>query len=129
MAETLTALTAFNGIPVLAIILGVISITRLITLDSIADGWREWFFSHWPHEGFQSMKRPHRGTFITTSGGAYYVNVGTKLGELIHCPWCTGFWVSAAVWAAFCMWPVGVTFFLFPFGVRVLPGWFQGATD
>lgn len=122
-------LASLFGWPLLILILGVISVTRLITIDSIIDGWRERFFVHWPHEGFQTKTRPKRGQFITTSGGAYYVNIGTKLGELIHCPWCTGFWVSIGLFAAFVAWPVGTTFFLVPLGIRVLPGLFQAVTD
>lgn len=122
-------LATLFGWPLLVYVFGIISITRLITTDSIIDGWRDRFFSHWPHEGYQSMKRPHRGTFITTSGGGYYVNVGTKLGDLIHCPWCTGFWVAAGLFAAFVAWPVGTTFFLTPLAFRVVAGAFQALTD
>lgn len=43
-------------------------ITHLITTDAIADGFRNWVWSKYPPE--------------------------TKIGYLITCNWCTGFWVS-----------------------------------
>lgn len=122
-------LAALYGWPLLVFILGVASITRLITRDSLIDGLRDWFFTHWPHEGFQTKTRPKRGVFITTSNGAYYVNRGTYLGELVSCPWCTSFWVAAGLWAAFIAWPVGTTFFLVPLGVRALAGAFVAKTS
>lgn len=123
------SLTDFYGWPVLFYVLAVISLTRLITEDSLVDGLRERFFLHWPHEGFQSTKRPKRGTFITTSGGGYYVNIGTYLGELVHCPWCASFWVAAGLYAAFVLWPVSAVFWSIPFGVRVLAGAFIRKTN
>lgn len=42
--------------------------THVITTDAIADGFREWVWSKYPPE--------------------------TKIGYLITCNWCTGFWVS-----------------------------------
>lgn len=117
------------GWPLLVYALAVFSITRLITYDSLIEGWREWFFTHWPHEGFQTNTRPKRGRFITTSNGGYYVNVGTKLGELIHCPWCTGFWVALGLYAAFVAWPIGTTFVLVPLAFRVVAGVLMAWTD
>lgn len=43
-------------------------LTHVITTDAIADGFREWVWSKYPPE--------------------------TKIGYLITCNWCTGFWVS-----------------------------------
>lgn len=52
--------------------LAVLRITRLIIDDEITADWRgRWFDEHDPSE--------------------------TKLGYLVTCPWCTGFWVSVAV--------------------------------
>lgn len=42
--------------------------THLITTDAIADGFRNKIWSKWPSN--------------------------TKIGYLITCNWCTGFWVS-----------------------------------
>lgn len=120
LAATLTALF---GWPLLILALGIYSITRLISIDSIIDRQREWFYNQFPHEGFTTKKRPNekRSTFIVT-GDHYYVTVGHKLGEMVHCPWCLGFWVSLGLFAAFVAWPVTTTFLLVPLALRVIPG-------
>ena len=48
--------------------LGAYRLTHLITTDAIADGFRNWVWSK-----YSPM---------------------TKIGYLITCNWCTGFWVS-----------------------------------
>jgi len=48
--------------------LGAYRLTHIITTDAIADGFRQWVWS---------KKDPT-----------------TKIGYLITCNWCTGFWVS-----------------------------------
>ena len=48
--------------------LGAYRMTHLITTDTIADGFRNWVWSKFPPT--------------------------TKIGYLITCNWCTGFWVS-----------------------------------
>ena len=120
LAATLTALF---GWPLLILALGTYSITRLISIDSIIDRQREWFYNQFPHEGFTTKKRPNdkRCTFIVT-GDHYYVTIGHKLGEMVHCPWCLGFWVSLGLFAAFVAWPVTTTFLLVPLALRVIPG-------
>lgn len=48
--------------------LGAYRLTHLITTDAIADGFRNWVWSKY--------------------------DPTTKIGYLITCNWCTGFWVS-----------------------------------
>jgi hypothetical protein len=48
--------------------LGAYRLTHLITTDAIADSFRNWIWSKYPPM--------------------------TKIGYLITCNWCTGFWVS-----------------------------------
>ena len=48
--------------------LGAYRMTHIITTDAIADGFRNWVWSKFPPM--------------------------TKIGYLITCNWCTGFWVS-----------------------------------
>ena len=125
-----TTLTALFGWPFLIVALGVYSITRLISIDSIIDRQRTWLFDRFPPDGYQTKNRPNpkRCTFIS-SGDHYYVTKGHKLGELISCPWCMGFWVSLAVFAAFIAWPVGTTFALVPLALRVIPGMIESLLD
>lgn len=122
-------LAALYGWPLLFLALGIYSLTRLITKDSIIDRQREWFFHHFPPEGHQSKRKPKRGKSIVVSGGQYYVTEGTKLGELAHCPWCMGFWVSLVLFAAFVAAPVVTTFVLVPLGLRVIPGVIESVID
>lgn len=121
-------LTALFGWNLLILALGIYSITRLITKDSIIDRQREWFYNKFPHEGFTTRIRPTRGEFIVT-GDHYYVTVGHKLGEVVHCPWCMGFWVSGAVFLAFWAWPVTTVFLLVPMALRVIPGMIESVID
>ena len=58
-------ITAVNFI-ILA--LGAYRMTHIITTDAIADGFRNWVWSKFPPM--------------------------SKIGYLITCNWCTGFWVS-----------------------------------
>jgi hypothetical protein len=50
------------------LVLAAYRVTRLITTDTIAEGFRNWVWSR--------------------------QDPGTKIGYLISCNWCTGFWVS-----------------------------------
>jgi hypothetical protein len=119
-------LAALFGWPLLILALGIYSITRLISIDSIIDRQRDWFYLRFPREG-QTIKigtdfpGRDRCQFIVT-GDHYYVTVGHKLGELVSCPWCMGFWVSLALFGAFVFWPVTTTFVLVPLALRVIPG-------
>jgi hypothetical protein len=122
-------LASLYGWPLLIIALAIYSITRLITTDSIVDDMRDWFHARFPYEG-QNIKigTPWPGRdrcqYIVT-GDHLYVTVGSKLGELVKCPWCMGFWVALAVFGAFCFWPVATTFVLVPMALRVIPGMIQ----
>ena len=54
----------------LILVLAAYRVTRLITTDTILEGFRNWVWSR--------------------------QDPGTKIGYLISCNWCTGFWVSLA---------------------------------
>lgn len=45
-----------------------------------------------------------------------------RLGEFIHCPWCQGFWLSVAFYAAWREWPHGVWWVAGPLAVSSLIG-------
>lgn len=125
MTHIQVAVTALTLHPILLVILAVgsFSITRLIGTDSFPpiEKLRTWFYEHFPHDGYSSMKRPKRGQWVAIGRG-YTVNVGTWLGELVSCPWCLGWWVSAVVWGSFVLWPTGTLFVCVPFALRAIVG-------
>lgn len=42
--------------------------------------------------------------------------------EFILCPWCAGFWVSLAWWAAWQAWPHGTLVVAVPFAISAVVG-------
>lgn len=126
------ALALFNNplIRLWIVTFGVYSITRLITKDSFPpiEKLRNWIYDRYPHDGYSTMKRPVRGRWVVT-GSSYYVNTGVWLGELIHCPWCSGWWVALAASAGLVFWPTIALAVLFPFAVRVVPGIIESVID
>lgn len=122
MIET-ALLTLSNPIFALIMALAVYSITRLLGTDSFPpiEKARTWFYDRWPHDGYSTKVRPVRGQWIVT-GSTYYVNIGVWQGELLHCPWCLGWWVALAASVAFLFWPVTVLALCVPFALRVIPG-------
>lgn len=125
------ALIGFLGpwVPAFAVIFGVFSLTRLVTTDTIVDPLRNWFFDRFPHDGYTTDKRPKRGTWQVISQGKYYVTEGTKLGELISCNWCSGFWVALLITIALMVSASWTTLLLFPLALRVMPGIFASLID
>lgn len=125
MTSHFHALLIFMGsfwfIPVI-VALAIFSITRLIVEDSIADPIRNKFFDKFPHEGYTSRKKPKRGSASPISGGLFLTTKGTKLGELVSCPWCSGFYVAIGVFVALMLSPLWTTLLLFPMALRVIPG-------
>lgn len=56
-----------------------------------------------------------------------FANPDTRLGQLgrqryyiaklIRCAWCGGFWISAVLWLAWQLWPVGIIVACTPFAI------------
>ena len=42
--------------------------------------------------------------------------------ELLECPWCLGFWLSCAWWAAWLAWPHGTLIVAVPFALSAIVG-------
>lgn len=122
MMQFTALMVATPWLAVLILVLATYSITRLITEDTIADPIRNWFFTHWPNDGFTSKVKPKRGKLRLISQGTWYVDEGTKLGELISCPWCSGFWVALLVCVAAWFAPIWTILLLTPLALRVVPG-------
>ena len=92
------AIASLVGSPFLFIlfILAAYGWWRLLAVDSITDDLRQWFYQKWPHEGFVSRGRqPKRGRSVY-SANSWYTEIGTFWGELLHCPFCSGFWIAVA---------------------------------
>lgn len=119
--EVLSTLTWIN---LVILALGSYSITRLIVTDSfpLFEKPRKWILERFPAEGHASQIKPKRGTSRRTSNNIYIVEEGHWLGELISCPWCSGWWVSLAIWVAFMFIPEIVIIGLVPFALRAFVG-------
>lgn len=77
-------------------------ITRLVTLDSIADPARH---------------------AILTRAYSHSDARGDFVDELLSCPWCAGFWVSlAAAWALMVLDPSWVRWLSLPWALSYLTG-------
>lgn len=122
----LTFLGSYHLIPAIIVILGVFSITRLLVEDTLFDRPRNWFFDHFPHDGYTTKKIPKRGKYNIISNGYHLVTKGTYLGKLMSCAWCAGFWVALGIYVALLLSPVWTTFVLFPLALRVIPALMPG---
>jgi Protein of unknown function (DUF1360) len=45
-----------------------------------------------------------------------------KLGEFVACPWCFGFWIAVAWWAAWLVWEQGALVVATPFALSAVVG-------
>lgn len=117
MISNLSALHA------LIITVGVISITRLVTADTFPPilAVRNAVLRRWPYAGFVS-DRPISGRTSIRVGDNYVAQETTVIGSLLHCPYCIGFWISAAVVGAWSLWPTVVLWGCFIMSVRWVTG-------
>jgi hypothetical protein len=101
MFNTLTPLHA------LVLLFGTVSITRLAVSDTFPPilAVRNWVLQRFPFVGHVS-ERPFEGRKSVQSGSLYVSTETTWIGSLLHCPYCIGFWVSAAVTVAWWLFPV-----------------------
>ena len=82
-------------------------IYRLIAMDTLLDIPRAWLVRLPP--GWRAgMMLPggYRG----------------QLAEFLVCPWCLGFWVALAWWAAWTQWPHGTLIVAAPFAISAVVG-------
>lgn len=73
-------------------------LTRVVTTDGLFTEWREAFFLRFPPTAHYASFEKKR-----SEGGSSYwklhpspIRKTSKIGELISCPWCIGFWISGA---------------------------------
>lgn len=87
----------------LVVSLAAFRITRIITLDTITEGPREWLLLRFPPDPEHARLHPKKFTIngkATTAwmpDGRVPDRKVSKFGVLLSCPWCVGFWVSGAL--------------------------------
>lgn len=121
MMNLTEALASLTPLVMLLFTLGAVGWWRLLARDSIFDSARAWWWHRFPYEGYQvagEANRPKRGRSVW-SGGAWYCQKGTKLGELLYCHWCLSFWVGLAQFGAYLLFPQLVLVFAIAHGVRI----------
>lgn len=90
-----------SGLDLVILILGAYRLWMLIAKDAVTQRWRVRILGYddtgsrnrWPH--------PHK-----------------RLAEMVHCPWCLGFWASLACVVAYYQWPSATRWVLLPFAVN-----------
>lgn len=45
-----------------------------------------------------------------------------RLKDFVECPWCFGFWIAVATWAAWLLWPHAVDVAAVPFAISTAVG-------
>lgn len=83
---------------VLIAALAAYRLTRIVVADSITDPARAWLWRRTFAEAGWDSERD-RPAVIVVSRAWWWVH------ELVTCPFCTGWWVSLGVWAAWIHWP------------------------
>lgn len=89
-----------NAFDLLVLVLAAYRLWMLIAKDAITQRWRQRLLGYddtgsrnrWPH--------PHK-----------------RLAEFVHCPWCSGAWLSALVYLSWRLFPDGVMWILTPLAI------------
>jgi hypothetical protein len=86
--------------PLLVLWLGLASyrLTRIVTLDTITEPWREQIFNRWPPDDDRARWRwvPELRALVKRDPKAPAPRVHW-IGQLVECPWCCGFYISGVV--------------------------------
>ena len=120
------AVAALVGSPFLSLlfVLSAYGWWILLSRDTIFDRPRNWFYRKWPHEGYQmrGSHGPKRGRSVY-SGNVWYTEKGTFWGDLLHCPFCSGWWIAVAQLLVFAYWsPLAITIPGILHGTRIAMG-------
>lgn len=89
-------------------------IWRLLAADSILDRPRDWLTRSYEYETASPSTREQEEA----------ISAGYREGldKFIHCPWCFGFWVIAAVWIAWLIFPTETLIVSAPLAIGTLVG-------
>ena len=96
-------------------------ILRLVAVDEITATIRGWVCGI-PDAGYEIWAKhiedaraeghdPWQISQVPLTPRRYY------LAKLVHCPWCLGWWISLAVFAAYELWPHGTVVAAVPFAL------------
>jgi hypothetical protein len=81
-------------------------IQRLIAVDTLLDTPRLWLVGLGPWKEGQPTPPTYR----------------SRLADFLRCPWCLGFWVALAWWAAWQQWPREALVVAAPFALSTAVG-------
>lgn len=129
VVDTLVGISPFTF---LVLALAIYRVTRLIVADSLLEPARNWLFGRFPYSGSfmdggpeDKPKRAKRAAFQNTGRGTearWFVETGTFLGNLLHCFWCIGFWVSVVGTVVYGLFPTAGLLLSLPFTFSAITG-------
>lgn len=93
----------FEPIPLLILVLATFRISRLLTVDVIFEGLREWIWK---------KKPPH-----------------TKIGYLFTCNWCMSIWVASLLTICYTIITTATTLIALPFALSAVAGLIAARLD
>lgn len=93
--------------------LAVFRVARLIGWDDITQRLRDWILVKKVVGEVEGRNGETRRVLVARS---HFV------AKMINCPWCLGWWVAVAWWAAWLAWPAGALVAATPFAVSALVG-------
>lgn len=118
--------------PAVILALGVFRLTRLVGWDDLTIPPRRWItgmgddehhsWAKFVNEIQQSgndpwdVPQPYDGVPPPVSRRRFY------LSKLLRCPWCVGFWLSAAAWVLWLAEPQAAVALTFPFALSATVG-------
>lgn len=89
-----------NGFDLVVLVLGAYRLWMLVAKDAITQPLRVRLLGYDDTGARNRWPRPHK-----------------TLAEMVHCPWCLGFWISLAAVGAYSQWPHATRWILLPFAV------------
>jgi hypothetical protein len=81
------------------ITLATYRLSRLLTVDTLTEGWREAVFDRWPPDAERAARRWNGQRLVTRATGSPQPNP-SLLGQVLACPWCAAVWCAAAITTA-----------------------------
>jgi len=102
-----------GGWETLLLALAAYRVTRLIGWDTLTERLRNWLMVRKVVASVEGREGESRRVVVMRS---------PLLSKLINCPWCLGWWISLAWWAAWIAWPAGTLVAATPFAIAAIVG-------